>query len=204
MNFLNNILDSVNSMSLLEVLAVITGIASVWLAKKENLLVYPIGIISVLIYVWLCWGVKLYAHTGINLFFFCVSIYGWFNWLRKKEDNTMAVSIKKNSRNENFLSICIMVLLWAVLYFILLPFQEIGTPVIVTLTEAFTTAMCFVGMWLMAWKRVENWIFWIVADLIHIPLYIYKELHITTIQFFIFTIIAYLGYREWSAKVKAT
>ena len=196
MEIWNSIIDAAFSMSLLEIIAVFFGVASVIYSKKENILVYPTGILSVLIYVYLCFGIKLYADMGINLFYFIMSVYGWYNW--NKESNNQKLEISKNSMKDNIFAIIGVLLVWVIIYFLLIKFTDSDVPQI----DSFTTAICFVGMWLMAWKRLENWIMWIIANLISIPLYWYKGLHLTSVQFVIFTILAILGFIEWKRKLQ--
>ena len=184
-------------MSMLEILAVVFGIASVLYSRAENILVYPTGIISTLIYVYLCFTIKLYADMGINLFYFGMSIYGWIKW-NSKVDNQEFI-ITKNSTKQNTISIALILLLWSVFYLVLNNFTDSDVPAI----DSLTTSICFVGMWLMAWKKLENWTMWIIADLISIPLYWYKGLYLTSFQFFVFTILAIFGYLEWKRKVLA-
>ena len=184
-----------------EFLAVISGITGVWLAKKENVWLYPVGIVSVLLWIYLCWIGKLYGQSLINVFFFAMNIYGWFNWLRKDKNNQPNVVISQNSIRDNYLVITVLFVLSILIYFALVPFQEADTSLLYVLLESIITSLNFVAMWLMAWKRLENWILWIIGDIMCIPLFIYKDYPIGVIQFMVFIIIAYLGYKEWKSKV---
>ena len=195
MEIWDTILNAVLAMSALEVIAVSFGIASVVYSKKENILVYPTGIISTLIYVYLCFGFKLYADMGINLFYFGMSIYGWIMWNSKIEDTKLQIT--SNTLKENLFTVGFTFVIWVILYFILSKFTNSDVPYI----DSFTTAVCFVGMWLMAWKKLENWTMWIIADLVSIPLYWYKGLYLTSVQFMFFTVLAVLGYIEWKKKL---
>ena len=184
-----------------EFLAVISGITGVWLAKRENVWLYPVGIVSVLLWIYLCWIGKLYGQSLINVFFFAMNIYGWFNWLRKDKNNQPNVVISQNSIRDNYLVITVLFVLSILIYFALVPFQEADTSLLYVLLESIITSLNFVAMWLMAWKRLENWILWIIGDIMCIPLFIYKDYPIGVIQFMVFIIIAYLGYKEWKSKV---
>ena len=184
-----------------EIIAVLTGIVSVWLAKKENVWLYPIGIISVLLWIYLCWVGKLYGQSVINLFFFLMNGYGWYNWLRKDDDNNPNVLIKNNTSRENFLVFITSLFFSFVIYFLLLPFQDKQASQLYIVIESIITALNFLAMWLMAWKRVEHWLLWIVGDILCIPLFVHKEYPIGVIQFMVFIVIAYLGYKEWKLKV---
>jgi len=180
-----------------EAIAVITGLLSVWFAKKENILVYPTGIISVLIYVYLCLSVKLYADMSINAFYFVMSIYGWVKWSRKSGDKP-ARPITWATRQEWIISVVGFIVFFVILVFILKNYTDSNVPV----WDAMTTAIFIIGMWLMALKKIENWLAWIVGDLISIPLFASKGLVLTSLQFTIFLILAIAGYIEWSSKGK--
>lgn len=199
-HFIQNIQDT----SVLEIIAVIFGLLSVWFAKKENILVYPTGIISVLIYVYICIDpkVKLYADAGINLFYFFMSVYGWYQWGRKNENATLQIS--KCTRKNWFWSLTMFAASFIFIYFLLrwfkaddLSYWQTRIPLI----DTFTTSVFIVAMLLMAYKKLENWLFWIIGDIISVPLYAYKGLVFTSLQFFIFLILAVLGYMEWRKKL---
>ena len=181
----------------LEFVAVLFGLLSVWFAKKENILVFPTGIISVLIYVYICLKVKLYADMGINAFYFIMSVYGWYKWSRKDELRRIR-PISWASRTEWFIAIAGTVLLFFVIHYFLKNYTDSNVPG----WDALTTAIFIIGMWLMAWKKIENWIFWIIGDLASIPLYAYKGLVLTSFQFTVFLILAISGYLEWRQKLK--
>jgi len=175
-----------------EIIAVIFGLVSVILARKANILVYPTGIISVGIYVYLCYKARLYADMGINVVFFLMSVYGWYQWARKTND-TLSLKIRFCTLKQNIVSLTVCLGIWVILFFILDLLTNSDVPV----TDALTTAIFMVGMFLMALKKVENWIYWIVGDLISIPLYFSKHLYFTSIQFLIFSILAIFGWLEW-------
>ena len=172
-----------------------------WLAKKENVWLYPVGIINVVLWIYLCWVGKLYGQSVINFFFFLMNGYGWYNWLRKDADNNPNVLIKNNSNRENILVFITSLVFSFIIYFILLPFQDQQASQLYIFIEAVITALNFVAMWLMAWKRVEHWLLWIVGDILCIPLFFHKDYPIGVIQFMVFIVIAYLGYKEWKLKV---
>ena len=185
---------------IIEIIAVFSGIISVWFAKKENILLYPIGTISVLLWIYLCWIGEIYSQAVINLFFFIMNIYGWYNWSRKDSSNVKELKIKSNSQKENLLSSLIAVLLTTIIYYLLSNIETSDYNWRFILIESFITALNFIAMWLMAWKRVENWILWIIGDIMCIPLFIYKEYYLSVAQFSIFIIIAFMGYFEWKKK----
>ena len=130
-----------------------------------------------------------------------MNIYGWYNWLRKKEDNSNFVNVSSTSFRDNLISIGAVVLLIPILYFGLKPFQAADNSLFFVLVEMFITAMNFVAMWLMAWKRIENWIFWIIADILCIPLFVYNEYYLSVVQFVFFIVIAFMGYYQWKKQL---
>lgn len=186
-----NILET----TVLEIIAVIFGLLSVWYSKKINILVYPTGIISVVIYVYICLGAKLYADMGINFVYFVMSIYGWYNWTRKDKHKKI-IPISICNKRAHIINLSIFLFFFISLSYILSNYTDSNVPY----WDSLTTAIFIVGMWLMAKKKVENWIFWIIGDIISIPLYFYKGLVLTSLQFTIFLVIAILGYLAWRKK----
>jgi len=192
---------NIDVLFVLELIAVVSGIVSVWLAKKESVLLYPIGSLSVIIWFYLCYNSNLFGQSLVNFFFLIMNIYGWYNWLRKKEDDSNFVNVSSNSFRDNLISIGAVVLLIPILYFGLKPFQAADNSLFFVLVEMFITAMNFVAMWLMAWKRIENWIFWIIADILCIPLFVYNEYYLSVVQFVFFIVIAFMGYYQWKKQL---
>ncbi|PDH49444.1 MAG: nicotinamide mononucleotide transporter [Bacteroidetes bacterium MED-G20] len=184
----------------LEIVAVLSGIISVWFAKKENILLYPIGTVSVLIWIYLCWIGEIYSQAVINLFFLVMNIYGWYNWSRKDNSEMNKVQIKFSSIKEKILYIIVAALLTLLIYSALSNIEILNFDWKFVLMESFITALNFIAMWLMAWKRVENWVLWIIGDIFCVPLFIFKEYYLSVAQFFIFIIIAFMGYFEWKKK----
>ena len=188
-----NLADS----SILEAIAVVFGILSVWFAKKENILVFPTGIISVLIYIYICFFAKLYADMGINFVYFVMSIYGWYMWSRK-DIETHVLPISWCKLKDHVISAVMLIVFFIGLSYFLTNYTDSNVPII----DSATTSIFIVGMWLMARKKIENWIYWIIGDIISIPLYFYKDLALTSIQFSVFLILAILGFLEWRNKIK--
>lgn len=178
----------------LEVLGVLFGLISVWYAKKNNIWVYPTGMISTAIFVYLLLKWSLLGDMLINGYFFVMSAYGWYYWTRKKEEvyvNPISTTVRK----EYFTSAALFIGSLLFVYWIYVLFDKWNDWT--AYVDTFTTAIFFVGMWLMARRKIENWIFWITGDFISIPLYFYKGLTLTSIQYIIFTVIAIYGYRSW-------
>ncbi|MFZ9044590.1 MAG: nicotinamide riboside transporter PnuC [Cyclobacteriaceae bacterium] len=188
--------DQLLATTLLEGIAVFFGLATVWYSKQEHIWVYPTGIISVLIYVYITFQHKLYADMGINGYYFVMSIYGWYHWTNTGDKTKMQIPISRNSRKENLIALSIMVVSFIAIRFSL-DFTDSDVPGL----DSFTTATAITGMWLMARKKMEHWIAWIITDIVAVPLYLYKGLPLTSFQFLIFTILATWGYFSWKKKI---
>lgn len=196
---LESILAGIAELSLLEVIAVFFGIASVIYSIKKNILVFPTGIISTIIYIYICLKYKLYADMGINFYYTAMSIYGWYLWSRPATSNG-ELPITWLSNSGIVKSIGLLLVSYLALYLTLANFTDSDVPY----WDSFTTATAFVGMWLMAKKKVENWIAWIITDLVSVPLYWYKGLPLTAFQFLFFTVLATIGLFSWIKSAKKT
>lgn len=178
----------------LEIVAVVFGFLSVWFSKQNHILVFPTGMISTSIYVYLLFKWSLLGDMMINGYYFIMSVYGWYVWTRKV-DATHVTPISKTNAKEKYLSITIFL---ATLLFVFIVYKSFDKWTNwVAYVDTITTATFFVGMWLMARRKIENWIYWIVGDIISIPLYFYKGFTFTSLQYLGFTIIAIFGYLAW-------
>lgn len=196
-NILSTFYQNLLSTTPLEFIAVFFGLLSVWYARNEKIMVYPTGLINVGLYVYICLIAKLYADMGINVFYFIMSIYGWYNW-GKKDENKKHIPITYCSVKQHITSLVVFFISFAFLYFILKKYTDSTVPIL----DSLTTAIFIVGMWLQTLKKIENWLYWIVGDLIVIPLFLYKDLALTGIQFLVFLAIAVSGYLEWKKKLE--
>lgn len=191
-------IDQLLATSWLEATAVVFGLASVWYSKQEHIWVYPTGIVSVLIYVFITYQYQLYADMGINGYYFVMSIYGWYHWTDTGNTAKEQIPISKNSFKENVLAVVIMATSFTIIRFGL-DYTDSDVPG----WDSFTTATAITGMWLMARKKLENWIAWIITDIVAVPLYLYKGLPLTSFQFLVFTALATWGYFSWKKKLSA-
>ncbi|MDA0792401.1 MAG: nicotinamide riboside transporter PnuC [Bacteroidetes bacterium] len=181
----------------LEIVAVVMGLVSVYFAKKDHLWVYPTGMISTAIYVYLLVQAGLVGDVLINAYYFIMSVYGWFYWTQKKEGITVHAIASINQR-ETLMSVFLFIgsiVGVGLLYVFFDKANDWTAPV-----DTLTTALFFVGMWLMARRKIQHWIFWIIGDVISVPLYLVKGLGLTSLQYIIFTLIAIFGYREWKKR----
>lgn len=206
---------------LLEFLAAAFGIASVWFAKKEKIWVYPTGIISTIIYIYICYKFILYGDMIINIYYSIMSIYGWYLWTRVNDD--VKLQISRTNFLDKIKTIAIFMFTAAFTYVVYVQFEMVDIHLDVSETidlvlsnlgsiaeiktitpylDIFTTGIFFAGMWLMAKKKIENWLFWIFGNIISVPLYFVKGLGFTAIQFTIFLILAIFGYIAWRKTLK--
>jgi len=178
----------------LEIIAVVFGFLSVWFSKQNKIWVFPTGMISTSIFVYLLlkWG--LLGDMMINGYYFIMSVYGWYVWTRKIDD-TQVTPISKINFKEKKISVAIF---FATLLFVFIIYKTFDKwSDWVAYADTITTAIFFVGMWLMAKRKIENWIFWIIGDIISVPLYLYKGFTFTSFQYLGFTFIAIFGYLAW-------
>lgn len=178
----------------LEIFGVFFGLLSVIFSKRDNILVFPTGIISTLIFVYILWVYGLLGDMLINAYYFIMSVYGWYIWTRKV-DKDAYLPITSWTKQEQIKS---AILFFTTVLGVALVYQFFDKwESWISYADIVTTGIFFVGMWLMAKKKIENWLFWIIGDLVSIPLYIYKGLLLTSFQYFVFTIIAIFAFYAW-------
>ncbi|WP_299623248.1 nicotinamide riboside transporter PnuC [uncultured Tenacibaculum sp.] len=178
----------------LEIIAVIFGFLSVWYSKQNKIWVFPTGMISTAIFVYLLLKWELLGDMMINGYYFIMSVYGWYIWTRKVSD-TNVTPISRTTPYEKKISVVIFFVTLIFVYVVYAIFDKWNNWT--AYIDTVTTAIFFVGMWLMARRKIENWIYWIIGDIISVPLYLYKGFTFTSFQYLIFTIIAVLGYLAW-------
>ena len=178
----------------LEFLAFSFGIISVIYAKKENILVYPTGIICTVITVYLLYKAQYFGDMMMNIYYSLMSIYGWWNWSRKT-NNQYLVEITRFSKNDISLTTFLFLLTIGITYLVYI--YNLSKLAIPNYIDIFTSGIFFTAMWLMANKKLESWVFWIIGDIITVPLYAYRGLGMLSLQYIIFTILAIQGYIEW-------
>ena len=178
----------------LEFIAFSFGIISVIFAKKENILVYPTGIICTVITVYILYKAQYFGDMMMNIYYSLMSIYGWWNWSRIQNDKYL-LKITRFSKNDLGLTVFLFLLTVTITYAVYtFNLTEIKIP---NYIDIFTSGIFFTAMWLMANKKLESWVFWIIGDVITVPLYAYRGLGMLSLQYIIFTILAIQGYIEW-------
>ncbi len=178
----------------LEIIAVIFGFLSVWYSRQNKIWVFPTGMISTAIFVYLLLKWQLLGDMMINGYYFIMSIYGWYIWTRNV-DETHVTPISRTTIKEKKASVFIFFGTLIFVYAVYTYFDKWNNWT--AYVDTVTTAIFFVGMWLMAKRKIENWIYWIIGDIISVPLYLYKGFTFTSFQYLIFTFIAVSGYLAW-------
>lgn len=178
----------------LELIAFIFGIVSVWLAKNEHIGVYPSGLIATIITTYLLYLAGYLGDMLLNGYFSIMSIYGWYNWTRKENDSAN-LPVSRTTNSEKITGIVLFILTIFVVFGVYNYFDyKIKTD---NYFDILASGIFFTGMWFMAKKKIENWTLWIIGDLIVVPLYVYRGLGMLALQYLVFTIIAVFGYIEW-------
>lgn len=183
---------------ILEAIAFVFGILSVYYAKKENILVYPTGLIATIITVYLLYQANYFGDMMMNVYYSIMSVYGWYNWARVKNQEHV-VKISRTNLKEKIIGLVLFLLTMLVTYLVYKGFDY--TLETANYIDIFTSGVFFTAMWYMAIKKLENWTLWIFADLITIPLYAYRGLGMLSLQYIIFTILAIQAYMEWKKRL---
>lgn len=182
----------------LELLAFVFGIISVFCAKKENIWVYPIGLIATVITTYLLYQAKYFGDMTMNFYYSIMSIYGWYLWARKKD--TPVLEITRTTSREKIIGVGLFILTMIITYLVYLFFDyKLEVP---NYIDIFTSGLFFTAMWYMALKKIENWTLWIIGDCIVVPLFWYRGLGMLSVQYLIFTVLAILAYIEWKKTVQ--
>jgi nicotinamide mononucleotide transporter len=195
--------DGMRQTSLLEYIAVFAGIASVWFSKKENILVYPIGLINTIIYIYLSLKGHLFGEASVNFYYTVLSIYGWILWSRKDEKKEHTLHIRFSTSREWAYQLLFFGIFYFAIYFALQYLKTDFAPGAIPWADALASATAYTGMWLMTRKKVESWIWWIITNIASIPLYFVKGYVFTSVYYFVLLLAVY-GLIEWRKKADQT
>jgi len=188
----------------LELIAVIAGIVSVWYSRKESILVYPIGLINTTIYIYLSFKGHLLGEASVNLYYTIMSLWGWYLWTRVDPNKyTIILQITKSNTRDWVYQILFFLAFYFSLYFSLTYLKKEFAPEAIPWADALASAAAYTGMWLMAKKKVESWIWWIITNIASIPLYFVKGYTFTSVQFIVLLVIAIAGLKSWNDKAKS-
>ncbi len=190
-------------MKSLELIAVIFGIASVWFARKEDIKVFPFGILSVLIFIYIFFVGKMYANAGINTVYFLTNAYGWYNWSRKS-DNENVVKITRNTRKQNICTVVFAVLFYVAVLFFLHWYNRADLEYMNSSKawmDALNSTIFMCATILMTVKKLENWHFWLLGNIISIPIFLTQGYYFVAFQYAVFLVLALSGLKEWKKKL---
>jgi nicotinamide mononucleotide transporter len=187
----------------IEFIAVLAGIASVWFSRKENILVYPVGLINTVFFIYLSIEGNLLGEASVNFYYSVMSIYGWILWSKKDSSNNSPVlHISFSNRKEWVQQLLFFGAFYVLIYTALSWLKQSFAPEAIPWADALASATAYTGMWLMARKKVESWIWWIATNIASIPLYFIKGYVFTSVQFLVLLILAIAGFISWQQKAK--
>lgn len=195
--FFNQLISGLKATTIPEYIAVLAGIASVWYSRKENILVYPTGLLNTIIYIWLSFKYHLLGEATVNFYYTIMNIYGWYLWTRKDEQLQVIVRISFSSAKEWLGQLSFFTLFYLSIFFALSYLKKAFAPGAIPWADALASASAFTGMWLMARKKVESWYWWIITNICGMPLYFVKGLVFTSVYYFVLLILAIGGLMEW-------
>ncbi len=177
-----------------ELLGAILGILYIFFSIRQNILTWPTGLLTSVLYVIVFFRARLYADMGLQVYYVAISLYGWYFWLRgKKPGENKQVPVRTTNRKLQLILLLASVVLYVIILYILLNFTDSDVPYM----DSLTTALSIVATWMLAKKYIGHWLIWIFVDAVSAGLYVYKGLWPTVILFFIYTVMAVLGYLEW-------
>jgi len=192
--FLNAYKNASTSQIVLEFVAFVFGILSVWFAKKEHIWVYPTGLIATIITTYLLYTAGYLGDMMINGYFSIMSIYGWYKWSNKTNESNFLLISRTNKKEKVIGMVLFLVTIFVVFGIYNFLNYEIKKD---NYIDIFASGIFFTAMGFMALKKIENWTLWIIGDIIVVPLYAYRGLGMLSLQYLIFTILAISAYLEW-------
>ncbi len=186
----------------MEYIAVFAGIVSVWYSRKENILVYPTGLINTIFYIYLSFKGGLLGEASVNFYYTVMSIYGWILWAKKDQQQHTILKITSASKKEWMQHLSFFAAFYIAIFFALTWLKKDFAPGAIPWADAFASATAYTGMWLMAKKKVESWYWWIATNISSIPLYFVKHYVFTSVYYLILLIMAIFGLVEWIQRAK--
>lgn len=201
--FITQFVANLKDTGLIEYVAVIAGIISVWFSRKENILVYPTGLVNTIFYVYLSFKGGLLGEASVNMYYTVMSIYGWYLWARKDMEHRPVLHISKANKTDWAQHLGFFSAFYIVIYFALTYLKKDFAPGAIPWADALASASAYTGMWLMTKKKLESWIWWIITNLASIPLYFVKNYALTSVYYVVLLIMAIAGLIEWNRRLKA-
>ena len=195
-------IDGMKATTWLEYLAVVAGIASVWFSRKENILVFPVGLINTVIYVYLSAKGHLFGEVSVNIYYTVMSLYGWYQWLKKDQQDHLVLQITFSDKKWWLYQLLFFASFYIAIYVSLLYLKQTFAPGAIPWADAFASATAFTGMWLMTRKKVESWYWWIATNIASIPLYFTKQYVFTSVYYLVLLGMAVAGLAAWKRKAR--
>jgi nicotinamide mononucleotide transporter len=186
----------------LEYIAVCSGIISVWFSRKENVLVYPTGLINTIFYIYLSFQGGLLGEASVNFYYTVMSLYGWILWTRKDQQHHILLKVTSSSKKEWIEQLLFFAVFYITIFLALTELKKNFAPGAIPWADAFASATAFTGMWLMTRKKVESWIWWIATNIASIPLYFVKQYVFTSVYYVVLLVLAVAGLIEWRKRAK--
>ena len=180
-----------------EYIAVVAGILSVWFSKKENIWVYPTGLINTVFYIYLSFKGGLFGEASVNFYYTVMSLYGWVLWSRKDAAHRPVLRITASTKKEWLQQLSFFLIFYVVIFFALQYLKKNFAPGAIPWADAFASASAYTGMWLMTKKKVESWYWWIATNIASTPLYCVKEYVFTSVYYLVLLVMAVFGLIEW-------
>jgi nicotinamide mononucleotide transporter len=196
-------LDGMRQTGWLEYIAVFAGIASVWFSKKEHVLVYPVGLVNTVIYIYLSLKGHLIGEASVNLYYTIMSVYGWYAWTQKDRQHQPVLHIRFSNRQDWMMQTGLFAFFYLVIYLVLSYLKQNFAPGALPWADAFASATAYTGMWLMTRKKVESWYWWIATNIASIPLYFVKGYVFTSVYYAILLVLAIQGLQAWKLKANS-
>jgi nicotinamide mononucleotide transporter len=184
--------------SYIEILGVLTGLIYLYFSVKQIIWLWPFGILTSLLYMYVFYNAGFYADMSLQIYYFFISIYGWFHWLKGNKDSSRGLKVSSISKKEWLIYILITILLTIIFGVILSHLHGSNLPY----WDAFTTSASVIATWMLARKIIENWLWWVVIDIVSLGMYLYKGLYPTLLLFAFYTTMAIIGYLQWKKDLK--
>jgi len=198
----NQFINEIRATTWLEYIGVAAGIASVLFSRKENILVYPVGLINTIIYIYISVKGSLFGEASVNFYYTVMSIYGWILWAKKDSHKTIILHISYSSKKEWMQQLLFFGVFYVAIFFSLSFLKNAFESNTIPWADAFASATAYTGMWLMAKKKIESWYWWAATNIASIPLYFVKHYAFTSVQYVVFLILSFMGLISWMKKVK--
>jgi nicotinamide mononucleotide transporter len=200
--FYHQFINGIQQTGPIEFIAVFAGISSVWFSRIENILVYPVGLVNTIFYIYISIKGNLLGEASVNLYYTIMSIYGWVLWSRKdKQKHEAVLHISYSTRKEWIEQLLFFAFFYVSIFAALTWAKQAFAPEAIPWADAFASATAYTGMWLMTKKKMENWIWWIATNFASIPLYFIKGYVFTSVQFVVLLVLAVAGLIEWKKRI---